>query len=192
MKEYFSSLNAALFINPIIIARSKDIHEAFIHAVVLPVREPEVNNTEALSQLATSVRKQTTILQQLNNLAEDHSSDKIKKKGVNAIQPSFKAMILAASFTDADAPATTSVTTCSKFVDQRSAVHAKIHLLQTLTHLFCFTFDVYMPLATALFYGDFLWDRPETPKNFCSKLFTKPPPLSPTGAKEAMILHLKA
>ena len=48
-----------------------------------------------------------------------------------------------------------------------------------------------MPLATAFFYGDFLWDRPDTPSNFCSLLFTKPYPLSPTGAKGAMILHLK-
>ena len=96
MKEDFPSLNAAPSINPIIIARSKDIHEAFIHTVVPPDKELEVNNTENLGQLATNVSEQTTILQQLNNLAEDCSSEKSKKKGVNAIHPYFKAMILAA------------------------------------------------------------------------------------------------
>ena len=101
MKEDLPSLNASPFIKPIIIARSKDIHEAFIHTVVPPDREPEVNNTEALSQLSINVIEQTAILQQLNNLAEDRSSEKSKKKGVNDIHPSFKAMILAASFTDA-------------------------------------------------------------------------------------------
>ena len=136
MKEDFPSLNAAPSIDPIIIARSKDIHEAFIHAVVPPEREPEANKTKALSQLATNVSKQTTILQQLNNLAEDRISEKSKKKGVNGIQPLFKAMILAASSTYADAPATTPVTTCTELFDQRSAVHAKTHLLQTLTHVF--------------------------------------------------------
>ena len=143
MTEDSPSLNAATSINPIIITRSKEIHEAFIHTVVPPDKEPEVNNTEALSQLATNVSEQTTIFQQLNNLAEDRSSKKIKKKGVNAIHPSFKAMILAASSTDADAPATTPVTTCTEFFDQRSAVHAKIHLLQTLTRVFRFTINIY-------------------------------------------------
>ena len=113
MKEDFPSINAAPSIDPIIIARSKEIHEDFIHAVVPPDREPEVNNTEALSQLATNVSEQTTILQQLNNLSEYRSSKKSKKKGVNAIHPSFKAIILAESSTDADATATTPVTTCT-------------------------------------------------------------------------------
>ena len=183
MKEDFPSLNAAPSINPIIIARSKDIHEEFIHTVVPPDKEPEVNNTEALRQLTTNVSEQTTILQQLNNLAEDRRSEKSKKKGINAIQPSFKAMILAVSSTDSDAPATTPVTTCTEFFDQISTVHAKIHLLQTLTHVFRCIIDISEPLATALFYGNFLWDRPNTPNNFCSLLFTKPSHLSPTGAK---------
>ena len=71
-------------------------------------------------------------------------------------------------------------------------MHAKIHLLQNLTHVLCCTVDISVPLATALFYGNFLWDKPDTPNNFCSILFTKTPPLPPTGAKEAMILSLKA
>ena len=106
--------------------------------------------------------------------------------------PSFKATILAASSTEADAPATTPITTCTDFFDQRSAVHAKIHLLQTLTHVFCCTVNISVPLATALFYEYFLWDRPDTPNNFCSLLFTKLPPFSPTATKEATILHLKS
>ena len=117
MKEYFPSLNAALSIDPIIIARSKEIHEAFIHAAAPPDQEPEFNNTESLIQLATNVNIQTTILQQLNNLAEDCSSEKSKNKGVNAIRPSFKAIILAASSTDADAPDTTPVMTCTELFD---------------------------------------------------------------------------
>ena len=71
-------------------------------------------------------------------------------------------------------------------------MQAKIHLLQTLTHVLCCTVDISVPLAIALFYGNFLWDRPDTPNNFCRLLFKKPSPLSPNGAKEAMILHLKA
>ena len=78
MKEDFPSLNASPSIDPNIITSSKEIHEAFIHAVVPPYQEPEVNNTEALSQLATNVIEQTTILQQLNNLTEYRSSEKIK------------------------------------------------------------------------------------------------------------------
>ena len=143
MKEYLPSLNAAPSIDPIIITRSKDIHKNFIHTFVPPKKETEVNNTEALSQLATNVSEQTTILQQINNLAEDHSSEKSKKKGVNDIHPSFKAMILTAPSTDADAPATNPVTTCTEFSDQRSAVHAKNHLLQILTHVFRCTVDQY-------------------------------------------------
>ena len=95
MKEYFPSLNAASSIDLIIITVSKEIHKVFIHNVVPPDKEPEVNNTEALSQLATNVSKQTTMLQQLKNLAEYHSSEKIKKKGFNAIHPSFKSIIIA-------------------------------------------------------------------------------------------------
>ena len=93
MKEDFPSLNAAPSINPIIITRSKEIQKAFIHIVVPSDKEPVVNNTEALSQLATNVSEQTKIIQQLNNLAEDRSSEKIKKKGVNDIHLSFKVMI---------------------------------------------------------------------------------------------------
>ena len=40
MKEDFPSLNAAPSIYPIIIARSKEIHESFIHTVVPPDKEP--------------------------------------------------------------------------------------------------------------------------------------------------------
>ena len=88
--------------------------------------------------------------------------------------------------------ATNPITTCTEFFDQRSAVHAKIHLLQTLTHVFRCTVNITVPLETALFDGNCLWDRPDTPNHFCSLLFTKPSPLSPTGTKESMILHLKA
>ena len=136
MKEDFPSPNSALSIDPIIIARSKEIHEVFIHVVIPPDQEPEFNNTEDLNQLATKVSKQTTILQQLKNLAEDRSSKKSKKKGVNTFLTSFKEMILAASSTDSDGPATTPVTTCTEFFYHRSVVHAKIHLIQTLTHVF--------------------------------------------------------
>ena len=80
MKEDFPSLNTAPSINPIIITRPKEMHEAFIHAVVPPDQKPEVNNTDDLGQLATNVNEQTTNLQKLNNLAEDLSSKKIKNK----------------------------------------------------------------------------------------------------------------
>ena len=102
MKEDLPSLNAAPSNDPIIITRSKEIHEEFIHTVVPPNKEPEVNNTEALSQLATNMSKQTEILQQLNNLAADRRSEKSKKKGFNAIHPLFKSIILTASSTDVD------------------------------------------------------------------------------------------
>ena len=93
-------------------------------------------------------------------------------------------MILAESSTDADAPATTPVTTCTELFDHISSVHAKIHLLQTLTHVIRCTVKISVPLATTLFYGNFLWDRPDTPNNFCSILFTKPSPYpEPTPKK---------
>ena len=81
---------------------------------------------------------------------------------------------------------------CTAFFDQRSAVHAKIHLLQILTHVFCCTVDISVSLATALYHGTLLWNKPDNPNNFCTMILSKPPPLSPTGAKETTILHLNA
>ena len=80
---------------------------------------------------------------------------------------------------------------CTALFDQSSAVHAKIHLLQTLTHVFCCTVEIPVSLATSLYHGNFLLDKPDTPNNFCTMLFSKTSPLSTTGEKAAMILNKK-
>ena len=176
-----------------IIEKSEEIHEKWLlptQTQVIPATNTQPSN--ALSQLASNVNEQTAILQQLNNLAEERSREKAKSKGLDAIHPSFKTMILAASSSDGTNPAQTPTPECTAFFNQKSAVHAKIHLLQTLTYSFGCTVDISVPLATALYHGNFLWDKPDSPNNFCSLLFGKPSPLATTGAKEAMILHLKA
>ena len=128
----------------------------------------------------------------MNNLATECSKEKDTQKGISAIHPSFRIMILNACSTDGTEIPADPTQSCLDFYNQKSATHAKIHLLQTLTHVYGCTVDIPVPLATALFYGNFLWDRPDSPNNFCSLLFGKPNPLSSTGAKEAMLLHLKA
>ena len=62
-----------------------------------------------------------------------------------------------------------------------------------MCNMFALAVAVSTHLTTALYHGNFLWDRPNSPNNFCSLLFGNPsPPLASTGAKEAMMLHLKA
>ena len=117
---------------------------------------------------------------------------KSKRKGFHSVHPSFHKMILSALSTDATNAATDPAKACTDFFDQRSAVHAKIHLLQTMTHTYHCCVKITIPIATALYHGNFLWNKLDIPNNFCSFLFPKPSPLSPTSAKEAMILHLKA
>ena len=58
--------------------------------------------------------------------------------------------------------------------------------------MFNCTVEITVPLATALYHGIFIWDKPDSPSNYYSLLFGKPSALALSGAREAMILHLKA
>ena len=190
--EVFPTVTATPSIEPSVLAKGESIHKEHIQAATLNVNSTPGPPSEALNQLATNVNEQTVVLQQMNNLATEHSKEKDTKKGISAIHPSFKIMILNASSTDGTEIPSDPTQSCLEFYTQKSATHAKIHLLQTLTHGYGCTVDITVPLATALFYGNFLWDRPDSPNNFCSLFFRKPNPLSSTGAKEAMLLLLKA
>ena len=97
-----------------------------------------------------------------------------------------------ASSVDSTYAPTDPIDLCFDFFEQKSAVNAQIHFLQTLTATFRCAISVSAPLAIALFHGNFLWDYPDSPNNFRSLLFGKPPLLASTGNKEAMMLHLKA
>ena len=116
-------------------------------------------------------------------LASERSKEKENKKGISAIHPSFKTMILNASSTDGTKKPDKPVQICADFYVKKSAIHARIHLLQTLTHTYGCTADVSVPLAYTLFYGNFLWDCPDAPNNFCSLFFGKLNPLTSTGTK---------
>ena len=84
------------------------------------------------------------------------------------------------------------VKNCSKFFKRKSAVHAQIHLNQLLHSVFKCSVIVPVSFAIALYHGNFLWDRFDTPNNFCSFLLGKPPPLSQNGSKEIAMIYLKA
>ena len=87
-------------------------------------------------------------------------------------------MILTASVDDGIDVPLVPVKYCSNFFTLKSAVHAHIHLLQTLHSEPKCTVDVTVPLATALYHGNFTWDRADSPNNFCSLLLGKPSPLA--------------
>ena len=193
MDESFPTVTTSTSTNKAVLDRSDEIHSRWILSQDTQTSPtPSLPNSEALTQLASNINEQTIILQQMNNLAEDKVRDKANTKGIDAIHPSFKMMILAASSTDGTDPSTSPTPECKAFFDQKSAAHAKIHLLHTLTYTFGCTVEISIPLTTALYHGNFLWDKPDSPNNFCSLLFGKPSPLASSGAKEAMILHLKA
>ena len=101
-------------------------------------------------------------------------------------------MILSSSSEDGIAVPLVPVKHCPNFFKQKSEVHAQIHLLQTLQSELKCTVDVTVTLATALYHGNFTWDRADSPKCFCSLLSGKPSPLAASEAKEATMLHLKA
>ena len=190
--DTFPTVTATPSIAPSVLSRAEDTHKAHIHTTAAPTETEVIQPGEAINQLANNVNEQTVILQEMNYLATEHSKEKEKKKGISSIHPSFKIMILNASSPDGTTALAEPGQQCIDFYAQKSPTHAKIHLLQTLTHVHGCTVDITVPLATALYYGSFLWDRPDSPNNFCSLLFGKPNPLSSTGAREAMLLHLKA
>jgi len=190
-KNAIDPLAAIPSIDPVIIVNSNAIHGDHIasnETVVNP--NSSLDNSEALTQLASNVNEQTTVLQQINISAEERKNE--KKKGISSIHPSFQKMILAASSKDGTDVPIDPVKNCTDFFKQKSAVHAQIHLNQTLHSVFKCSVIVPVSLATALYHGNFLWDRADTPNNFCSFLLGKPPPLSQNGSKEIMMLHLKA
>ena len=155
-----------------ILEKSQEIHSKWLLPAETQIN-PSTNThpSNAISQLASNVNEQTIILQKMNNLAEERVRDKAKTKDMDAIHPSFKGMILAASSTDGMDPAKHPTPECTTFFDQKLAVHAKIHLLQTMTYTYGCTLDISVPLATALYHGNFLWDKPDSPNNFYSFLF---------------------
>jgi len=190
-EDAINPLTATPSIDPIIIECCKDYHSDNIQSSETILNEnPNIDNTVALSQIATNVSEQTTVLQKININAEERKNSKMK--GITSIHPSFQKMILAASSEDGtDIPSAVG-TQCQAFFKQKSAIHAQIHLNQTLHSVYKCSVDVPVSLATALYHGNFLWDRADTPNNFCSLLLGKPSPLTPSGAKEIMMLHLKA
>ena len=190
--DNFPTVTATPSIAPSVLEKGEKVHKDHIQAIPPPDVVQPVDRNDALDQLASNVNEQTTVLQQINTLAAERSKEKESKKGISAIHPSFKTMILNASSTDGTETPADPVNTCDEFYAQKSVTHAKIHLLQTMTHVYGCTVDISVPLASALFFGNFLWDRPDAPNNFCSLLFGKPNPLASTGAKEAMLLHLKS
>ena len=174
-----------------IMSKSAEIHDS----AILPTKSsseanPSVNPSAALSQLAINVGEQTSVLEKINNFAEE--SAKKKTKGFGNLHPIFQKMILFASSDNGTDSPSEQTESCSAFFDQKSSSHAQIHLHQTLLSTFKCSVSISIPFATALYHGNFVWDRADTPNNFCSLLLGKPLPLSSNGTKEAMILHLKS
>ena len=178
-------------VDPIILEKSNEIHKKWIYSLDPTITlSPTLPNNAVFTQLATNVVEQTTVLQQLNNLAEQRSKD--NQKGIPSIHPSFKKMILVAFSEDGTDVPSKPVKLYSDFFSQKSAVHAQIHLLHTLQAEFKCAVTIMTPFATALYHGNFLWDRTNTPNNFCCLLLGKPSSLATSSTKEAMILDLKS
>ena len=82
--------------------------------------------SDTLSQLTTNVLEQTTVLQAINTSQEEKQRG--KQKNISILHPSFKKMILFASSEDGtDSPLEPS-DLCANFYQQKSAVHAQLHL----------------------------------------------------------------
>ena len=190
-KDAINAFPATPSIDPIIKSTSKYLHTDNIQsATTITTPSPTIANSEALAQLATNVCEQTAILEKINVTAEMRRSE--KAKGITSLHPSFQKMILSASSTDGTDPALDPSDHCREFYKQKTSIHAQIHLNQTLLAHFKCSVRVPVSLATALYHGNFLWDRADTPNNFCSLLLGKPSPLSPNSSREIMMLHLKA
>ena len=191
LKKKLATMPATPSINVAILAATSKLHDDFI----LPSKtednpDPTIKTSEALSQLAINVSEQTTVLQSLNNIAEENA--KKKPKGVDSLHPNTLKMLLFASSEDGTDTPSTPTQSCVDFFAQKSAPHAQIHLQHSLQAKHKCAVLISTPLATALFHGNFLWDRADSPNNFCSLLFGKPSPLSSNGIKDAMLLHLKS
>ena len=186
-----TALAATPSIDPVIKSIASSLHIDNIQsAVTITSPSPTIDNSVALTQLATNVSEQTAVLEKINVTAEEKRNE--KKKGITSLHPSFQKMILSASSTDGTDTALDPSAHCIDFYKQKTAIHAQIHLNQTLLAHFRCSVLVPVSLATALYHGNFLWDRADTPNNFCSLLLGKPSPLTSNGSREIMMLHLKA
>ena len=76
-------------IDPIILEKSKEIHDEWIHSAST-ITQPyaTIHNDTVFKQLATNVVEKTTVLEKLNNFSEI-PVDK-KQKGMASIHPYFK------------------------------------------------------------------------------------------------------
>lgn len=131
---------ATPYIDPIILEKSKEIHDEWIHtATTITNPFTTILNNTVFQQLATNVVDQTVVLEKINNF-----------NGIFSIYPFFKKIILAAVLEDGIDVPFVSVKHYSEFFEQKSTVHAQIHLLQTLQSELKYTVDGTAPLATAL------------------------------------------
>jgi len=73
-------------------------------------------------------------------------------KGISSIDPSFKKMILVASSEDETDVPSEPFKLCPDFFSHKSAVHAQIHLIQTLQADFKCAVTITVPVATALYH----------------------------------------
>ena len=190
-KAAITALAATPSIDPVIKSLATSLHANNIQsAATITTPSPSIDNSDALAQLATNVSEQTAVLEKINVTSEMKRYE--KTKGITSLHPSFQKMILSASSIDGTTSALAPSDHCMEFFKQKTSIHAQIYLNQTLLAHFKCSVAVPVSLATALYHGNFLWDRADTPNNFCSLLLGKPSPLSPNGSREIMMLHLKA
>ena len=102
-EDSINPITSTPFIDPIIIEHCKEYHKDNIQSSETIINEnPNIDNNVTLSQLATNVSKQTTVLKKININAEERKNNKMK--GITSIHPSFQKMILAASSEDSPYP----------------------------------------------------------------------------------------
>eukprot|EP00978_Attheya_sp_CCMP212_P023942 scaffold74317_cov55-Attheya_sp.AAC.1 len=146
---------------------------------------------ECLAETPAALLQQQNQQGQIRELRKDSTAE--SKKSYNLLHPVRVCLILNASSTDGlTVPVDLSIDAQQSFYKCKTVGAAKIRLEHSLVHVHKCLLHLSVGFVTALYNGSFVWDSPNKPNNWCGFQFAKPPPDSPSGVQEALILSLKA
>ena len=165
------------------------------NCLITPTNDIEnANNTnvneDIIQSLAHSIDNQTLIFE---NIRQDKQEEKEEKKNkFSDLHDTTKLLIMNASSIDAESVPDDPVTSCKEFFNKKNISKAMDFMLTTLSQDLRCCVDIDTGLVTALYAGQFLRDRDDSPSIFSFFLTPKKLPLSLNRLKPTMILQLKA
>ena len=147
-------------------------------------------NDEIIQSLAHSINNQTLVFESFRQEKQEEKEE--KKNKFADLHDTTKLLIMNASSIDAESIPNEPTTSCKEFFNKKNISKAMDFLLTTLSQDLKCCVDIDTGLVTALYAGQFLRDRDDSPSNFSFFLTPKKLPLSLNKLKPTMILQLKA